>query len=577
MDLYKVFTIIPKRRRKQLPLVCSAMALGAALEVLGIGLIIPLMDIISGSNNQATILMKSYFAIDNDQYIAVYSIALFALIYLLKGIYLSALAWITAHFSFGVKADVCNILFEKYLMAPYGFHLQKNSAQLIRNLTSEASQLGGNVLNPLVTIASESFVIVAIGIFLLVIEPLGTIIVMTLLIILSYAFHRFLVGYTRGLGQKRQHAEGMIIQKSQESLGGIKDVKVLGKEMQFKKQFRKHNLMSSDALAKQQTLAQVPRMYLETVAVIAFSILIFLMLIKGGDFSQIIPVLGVFALAAFRLLPSTNRILAAINALRFADSVVTCFYTEMTTLTSKDLQDGNSNVGITYPSFQSNIEIKDICYQYPNSKEFALSGINLTISKGESIGIVGKSGSGKSTLSDLILGLLSPTAGAISIDGVSIERNIKEWQRLIGYVQQDIFLIDDNIKRNIAFGEIDSEIDHNKIASAINEAQLSDFINSLPKGINTRLGERGVRLSGGQKQRIGIARALYRNAPILIFDEATSALDNQTESEIVAAIKRLKGKRTMIVIAHRLSTIEHCDRVVEMKKGHIYKINKTIS
>ncbi len=553
------------------------MALGAALEVLGIGLIIPLMDIISGSNNQATILMKSYFAIDNDQYIAVYSIALFALIYLLKGIYLSALAWITAHFSFGVKADVCNILFEKYLMAPYGFHLQKNSAQLIRNLTSEASQLGGNVLNPLVIIASESFVIVAIGIFLLVIEPLGTIIVMTLLIILSYAFHRFLVGYTRGLGQKRQHAEGMIIQKSQESLGGIKDVKVLGKEMQFKKQFLKHNLMSSDALAKQQTLAQVPRMYLETVAVIAFSILIFLMLIKGGDFSQIIPVLGVFALAAFRLLPSTNRILAAINALRFADSVVTCFYTEMTTLTSKDLQDGNSNVGITYPSFQSNIEIKDICYQYPNSKEFALSGINLTISKGESIGIVGKSGSGKSTLSDLILGLLSPTAGVISIDGVSIERNIKEWQRLIGYVQQDIFLIDDNIKRNIAFGEIDSEIDHNKIASAINEAQLSDFINSLPKGINTRLGERGVRLSGGQKQRIGIARALYRNAPILIFDEATSALDNQTESEIVAAIKRLKGKRTMIVIAHRLSTIEHCDRVVEMKKGHIYKINKTIS
>ena len=232
------------------------------------------------------------------------------------------------------------------------------------------------------------------------------------------------------------------------------------------------------------------------------------------------------------------------------------------------------NNNMARSAFERSIDIDNLCYQYPGTHELALSDIKLTIVKGESIGVIGKSGAGKSTLSDIILGLLKPSAGAIYIDGVDIYEDIKSWQSLIGYVQQDIYLLDDSIRSNIAFGELADEIDANRINDAIAEAQLDEFVASLPKGIDTHLGERGVRLSGGQKQRIGIARALYRNTPILVFDEATSALDNETEAEIVSSIQKFKGVRTTIVIAHRLSTIEHCDRVIELKKGRISKIEE---
>jgi len=573
MNVLKLFEVIPQRRRKQFPLVVMAMVLGAAFEVVGISLIIPLLDVISGSENQFAELLGSYLGTENQQNLVLVGVIALALIYLTKGLYLSGLAWITARFSFLVKAELSNKLLENYLHAPYEFHLQKNSAQLIRNLTTETTQLVQYVLTPGLIILSESFVVIFVGIFLLLVEPQGTIIVMSILIIMSYAFQRFVGGFSKRIGQIRQHADGLIIQSSQESLGGIKDVKILGKEESFLNYFQKNNLVSADSSAKQNAIGQIPRMYLETIGVISFLILILVLIIRGDDFSEVVPVLAVFALAAFRLLPSVNRLLSAANSLRFAESVIASLHEEMTMVAPKEFQAEKPHIQPPSITFHQNIELRDVSYRYPKSETFALSDINLTVRKGESIGVVGKSGSGKSTLSDLVLGLLQPTTGVINVDGVGIDQNIKGWQRNIGYVQQDIFLLDDSIIRNIAFGEKDGEIDIAKITDAIKEAQLVEMIESLPDGVNTKLGERGLRLSGGQKQRIGIARALYRNAPILIFDEATSALDNETEAEIVSAIKNLKGTRTMVVIAHRLSTIEHCDRVVELKNGRIHKID----
>ncbi|MFL2841753.1 MAG: ABC transporter ATP-binding protein [Candidatus Puniceispirillaceae bacterium] len=574
MLISQVFSILPKRRRKQIPIIVFAMLIGAAFEVLGIGLVIPLIDIISDSDNTVTEYLRPALPSLSGQNIVLLSVALFALTYVVKGFYLSALAWFTGRFTYAAKADVSNNLMEIYLIAPYEYHLQKNSAQLIRNLTTEAVQLVQYALNPLLIILSESIVIISIGVFLMVIEPIGTLIVMLLLALLSFAFQRLFAGYTKSLGKVRQNADGMIIQKSQEALGGIKDVKVLGKEQQFLKQFRFYNQTSSDVSAKQYTLDQLPRMYLETIGVLVFSILIVMLIAKGYDFQQVIPTLGVFALAAFRLLPSANRVLSAINSLRFADAVIASLKDQLkaNTLTVPNAPTGNTNMA--HFSFQRSIDIDNLCYHYPGTYELALSDINLSIAKGGSIGIIGKSGAGKSTLSDAILGLLKPSAGAIYLDGVDVHEDIKSWQSLIGYVQQDIYLLDDSIRSNIAFGEIDHEIDAYRINDAITEAQLDEFVASLPEGIDTHLGERGVRLSGGQKQRIGIARALYRNTPILVFDEATSALDNETETEIVSAIKSFKGVRTTIVIAHRLSTIEHCDRVIELKKGRISKIEE---
>ncbi|MBT5482684.1 MAG: hypothetical protein HOK46_07885, partial [Alphaproteobacteria bacterium] len=304
MNIRKLFEVIPQRRRKQFPLVALAMVFGAAFEVVGISLIIPLLDVISGSENQFTELLGSYLGIENQQNLVLVGVISLALIYLSKGLYLSTLAWITAKFSYLVRAEVSNKLMEKYLHAPYEFHLQKNSAQLIRNLTTEANQLVQYVFNPSLIIITESFVVIAVGIFLLLVEPQGTIIVMSLLIIMSYAFQRFLGGFSKRIGQIRQHADGLIIQSAQESLGGIKDVKIQGKEESFFNYFQKNNLISSESSAKQNAVSQMPRMYLETIGVMAFLILILVLTIRGDDFSEVVPVLAVFALAAFRLLPS---------------------------------------------------------------------------------------------------------------------------------------------------------------------------------------------------------------------------------------------------------------------------------
>ena len=574
MQLSKVFFILPKHRIKQIPFILFAMIIGAAFEVVGIGLVIPLIDIISDSDNRVTEYLGSAFPSLSSQNIVLLSVTLFAIFYVVKGIYLSGLAWLNGRFSWAVKADVSNTLMEGYLKVPYEFHLQKNSAQLIRNLTTESSQLVSYVLTPLLTLVTECAVIIAVSIFLITIEPTGTIVVLAVLVVLSFSFQRVLGSYVAKLGRIRQHADGMLIQRSQEALSGIKDVKVLGKELHFINQFRMNNLTSSSVSAKQYVVNQIPRMYLETIGVLVFSILIVLLIVKGEALRQVIPTLGVFALAAFRLLPSANRLLSAINSLRFADAVIVSLNDQLKAIALTVSSAPRVNNNMARSAFERSIDIDNLCYQYPGAHELALSDIKLTIVKGESMGVIGKSGAGKSTLSDIILGLLKPSAGAIYVDGVDIYEDIKSWQSLIGYVQQDIYLLDDSIRSNIAFGELADEIDANRINDAIAEAQLDEFVASLPEGIDTHLGERGVRLSGGQKQRIGIARALYRNTPILVFDEATSALDNETEAEIVSAIKKFKGVRTTIVIAHRLSTIEHCDRVIELKKGRISKIEE---
>lgn len=575
MQLSKILFILPKNRLKQVPLILAAMIIGALFEVLGIGLVIPLIDVISGNSNKLTSFLEQILPELNSQDIILLIIGMFAAAFVLKGLYLAILAWVIGRFIFAIKTEVNNVLMKGYIKAPYEFHLQHNSSQLFRNVSTESLQLVNHILVPLLVIATESVVILAISIFLLVFEPIGTIVVLLLLAVLSFFFHHIFGAYSKKNGRIRQKADGMFIQKTQEALSGIKDVKVLGKEQHFFERFQLHNQTLSDVSSKQYILSQIPRMYLETVGVLVFLSLITLLIIEGGDFSQVIPVLGVFALAAFRLLPSANRILTYMNSLRYAEEVIVMFNDQLNAIDLADSFESSvsKNEPTAHHSFEK-IKIKNLCYHYPGEDELALANISLTIKKGESIGIIGKSGAGKSTLSDAILALIEPSTGGIYIDNEDIYKDIKSWQSLIGYVQQDIYLLDDSIRSNIAFGVPNGKIDQKKLNDAIFESQLDEFVLSLPEGIDTQLGERGVRLSGGQKQRIGIARALYRNTPILVFDEATSALDNETESEIVSAIKSFKGTRTTIVIAHRLSTIEHCDRVIELKKGCIINIDE---
>jgi ABC-type multidrug transport system fused ATPase/permease subunit len=417
-------------------------------------------------------------------------------------------------------------------------------------------------------IATESLVIIAFMIFLVWLEPQGTVIVVSLLLLSGLLFQGLIKNFMEEIGATRLHADGLIVQKAQEAIGGIKDIKVLLKEDAFMEHFSKHNVLSAEADAQHYTWSQFPRMYLETIGVVTLSVLLLFLTINSANSAQIIPTFGLFALAAFRLLPSANRIMISFGNLRYSSSVIGNIEQQLNDAKLLPIHATNEYEISNSLSFVKSIEIKNISHSY-DSETISLHNISISIKKGESIGIIGKSGAGKSTLVDVILGLLDPTSGAIAVDGNSIYENLIGWQQIVGYVQQDVFLLDDSILKNIAFGIHEENIDYERLHQVVNETQLDDFVYALSEGLNTQLGERGLRLSGGQKQRIGIARALYHKSSVLVFDEATSALDTETETEIMSEISNLKGDQTIIVIAHRLSTLKHCDRILELSKGSI--------
>jgi ATP-binding cassette, subfamily B, bacterial PglK len=537
------------------------------LETVGIGLVIPAIALMADENiaNNYPVLQPIIAALGNptQAQLVVYGVSLLLSAYIVKALYLAFLSWKQAQYVYGIKAYLSATLFEKYLRSPYDFHLQQNSGHLIRNLTVEVQQLVGNVLNPTVMLATELTVMMSLAVMLFLFEPIGAAVLFLVMGMAMYAFQQTTKKHLKTWGNERQKHEGFRIQKAQEGLGGVKDVKLLGREADFIANYSLHNLNASLVERKQNALSQIPRLWLETIGVMGLTLLVVIALQHTDTPATVIPTIGLFAAAAFRILPSANRVLNSLQSLRYADVVVKLMLKELAKDTEKEVAEKNSI------AFDYKIELRNVSYVYPNAKTTSISDVCLAINKSESIGLVGTSGAGKSTLVDLILGLLKPTSGAIYVDGVDVATGMRSWQDKIGYVQQSIFLSDDTLKRNIAFGLKDEDIDDELIKQAIKASQLEQFIETLPNGVNTFVGERGIRLSGGQRQRIGIARALYHNPPVLVFDEATSALDNETEVEVMDAIKALKGTRTMIIIAHRLSTIEHCDKVYRLDNGYV--------
>ncbi|MDA8924606.1 ABC transporter ATP-binding protein/permease [Gammaproteobacteria bacterium] len=565
----RILNILSKEHIQKLPFIVFAMLIGAGFEVVGLSLIIPLLDVITNASQSKFVgfLSSSYPTLSNDQVI-ILMIALFALIYVIKGLYLALLASMISNFVFGVKVSINKRLMQYYINVPYEFHLKNNSSSLIRNITIEARTLVFHTLIPLLVIATESLVIIAFMIFLVWLEPLGTVIVVSLLLLSGLLFQGLIKNFMEEIGTTRLNADGLIVQKAQEAIGGIKDIKVLLKEDAFMEHFSKYNLLSSEADAQHYTWSQFPRMYLETIGVVTLSVLLLFLTINSANSAQVIPTFGLFALAAFRLLPSANRIMISFGNLRYSSSVIGNIEQQLNDAKLLRIHTTNEYEISNSLSFVKSIDIQNISHSY-DSETISLHNISISIKKGESIGIIGKSGAGKSTLVDVILGLLAPTSGAIAVDGNSIYENLIGWQQIVGYVQQDVFLLDDSILKNIAFGIHEENIDYERLYQVVNETQLDDFVYALSEGLNTQLGERGIRLSGGQKQRIGIARALYHKSSVLVFDEATSALDTETETEIMSEISNLKGDQTIIVIAHRLSTLKHCDRILELSKGSI--------
>ena len=339
-------------------------------------------------------------------------------------------------------------------------------------------------------------------------------------------------------------------------------MKIRGCEEYFVNQYDRHARVSASLSVRQIVMAQIPRMWLELVAVSTLCALAGTMLWQGRDSRDMVGSLGLFATAAFRLLPSVNRLALAAQNFRFGASGLKAIQDDLKLFTSPPEASRKME-------FRRSIAIEGVTFRFSNTSAPALDAVSMSIPYGAAVGIVGGSGAGKSTAVDLLLGLLEPNGGRITVDGVDIRDNLRGWQDMVGYVPQSIYLCDESLRENVAFGVPPEEIDEQALERAIRAARLDDFVASLPEGLSTVVGERGVRLSGGQRQRIGIARALYHDPAVLVLDEATSALDTATESEVMAAVNALQGAKTLVIIAHRLSTVEQCDIVYRLDRGRV--------
>lgn len=565
----KIYAVLSSSERKRAMVLLVLMFVGMMLETLGIGLFIPALTLLIqgdiAGQYPAVVPVLARMGNPSQQSLVIGGTLVLVCVYFVKALYLAFLAWWQTRYAFSLQKRISQQLFTTYLYQPYTFHLQRNSAQLIRNVTGEVNIFTYKTLLPGMLLITEVLVLLGIGSLLMLVEPVGAIIVALTLGGASWGFHRATRGSISRWGEARQYHEGLRIQRLQEGLGGAKEVKLLGRESNFLGKYGVHNIQSARVGEYQITLQQLPRIWLELLAVTGMALLILSMIAQGRDLLQIAPTLGLFAIAAFRLMPSMSRILSSAQSLRFGLPVINTLHEELSLSMPKADRKGTNETVV----LQKTVGLVNVSYTYPNALKPALQGLMVNIRQGETVGFIGPSGAGKSTLVDILLGLLTPDSGVVSVDGVDIREKLRNWQDQIGYVPQTIFLTDDTLRSNIAFGLPPEQINEEAVWRGIRAAQLDDFVKSLPQGLDTMVGERGVRLSGGQRQRIGIARSLYHDPEVLVLDEATSSLDVDTENEVMQAVRSLHGSKTIIIVAHRLSTVEHCDRLYRLEQGHV--------
>lgn len=562
-----IYLLNPSQRKASLVLLVL-MFIGMILETLGIGLVIPALSVMMRPKlvEEYPVLAPWLDLLGNPSptQLITGGVLVLVVIYVIKTMFLVYLSWKQAYFSYGLQKSLSQQLFTGYLRQPYTFHLQRNSAQLIRNATIEIASFTTAVISA-TTIITETLVLIGIVVLLLLIQPLGATLVIGVMGLASYAFYALTKERILNWGIARQHHEGLRIKHLQQGLGAAKDIKVLGRENNFLSQYATHNKGSIDMGRNQNFLQALPRLWLELLTVLGLAVLVMTMLYQDKSMETLIPTLGLFVAAAFRLMPSANRILSSIQRLRYALPSIDILHEELCLLRQASEPDKNASP----LRLQQYLKLENIGYIYPGTDRKVLNDINIKIRCGTTVGFIGASGSGKSTIVDLILGLLEPTDGEVKVDGININSNMQSWQNQIGYVPQTIYLTDDTIRRNIAFGLAEDEIDDRAVWDAIKAAQLDDFIGGLSEGINSVVGERGIKLSGGQLQRIGVARALYHDPAILVLDEATSALDTETEKGVMLAISALQGKKTILIVAHRLTTLNQCDYIYRLEQGEV--------
>ncbi|WP_029231894.1 ABC transporter ATP-binding protein [Butyrivibrio sp. VCB2006] len=573
--LKKINVLLDRKQKLQMVGIVFLMLIGGILESLGIALIAPIMQIVMDpekvQENEILSTVYNTFNMTNTTQLAKLIMVCLILVFVVKNLMLFLINVVQLKFTYTNQFATSRRMMINFMQRPYEYYLNADTSVIQRSITSDVNNMYALILS-ILQLTSEVIVFMCLIGILLSQDAQMTItiaaLLVTVLLIIKFVIKPIMVK----AGQDNQDYYSGLYKWINESVTGIKEIKIANKENYFINGYADCGAGYVYAVQKYNLYNSTPRLLIETIAIAGMVGYMLFDMSKGVALSDLVPQLTVLAAAAARLLPSANRINNYLTSIAYFEP----FMMNVTDNLQQEINDGSvsydsesyrKKVVVDKLPVTKDIEMKDICYKYPNTDSLILDKACMSIPVGKSVGIVGTSGAGKTTIVDVLLGLLKPISGNIFADGTDVMNNYQGWLKNIGYIPQTIFMVDSTIRKNVAFGYADDEIDDAKVWQALREASLDEFVKSLPEGLDTQIGERGIRLSGGQRQRIGIARALFEDPEVLVLDEATSALDNETEAAIMDSINKLHGKKTLIIIAHRLQTIEKCDMVYRIEDG----------
>lgn len=573
----KLLCILEKKQKKSFVRLFFVMLIGAFLEVLGVGLMLPLMSAIMDEhvieNYKYVGVIYNLLGLNSHMQLILVCVCLLIVAYILKDSFIIFQTKLQADVVFKARINTQYRLLDTYFNRPYEFFLSVGSADILRTIQDDVLH-SFNIMSQYIGAATELIVSMVLIIACFYVSPEITATIAIVLSIVMLFIMKTIKPVMQKAGKENRESYANTNKWVLQAISGIKEIKVSCREEFFKKEFRIYGEKSIITEKKNFIWQNIPRLMLEMSSVCSVLIAIAIMVICGKEIASLLPALSAFVMAAVRILPATNRITGAYNEILFMEPMLdrlveALSYKKNDSNAEKQNKAINNSFDLQY---KQGIELKNIFFKYETGDKYILEMANMQIPIGSSVGIIGQSGAGKTTAIDVLLGLLKPQGGMVLVDGVNIEDNYNKWLSYVGYIPQMIYMLDDSIRTNIVFGGAD--LGDDAVWDALKEAKLDDFVRSLPKGLDTQIGERGVRLSGGQRQRIGIARALYNKPQVLVLDEATSALDNETEASIMESIELLRGKITLIIIAHRLTTIEKCDIVYRVESGKIVQVEK---
>lgn len=575
----KLNVLLDKKQKRIMVFLVFVMLIGAALELLGVGLIYQVATVITDPEvlEKSELLAGVYrlLHMENMTQFSLLIMGALIAVFAVKNGYLFFQSKLQFRFVYSNQFATSRRMMINFMERPYEYYLNADTSVIQRSITSDVNNMYGLILS-LLQLVSEIIVFICLTAYCLMTDFVMTGTVALLLIVVLIVIKWILKPIMRKAGEENQDYYSGLYKWIDQSVMGIKEIKVANKENYFINEYSKCGAGYVNAVQRYNLYNATPRLLIETVAIAGMIIYMMMRIAGGTEVTEIMPQLLTLAVAAMRLIPSANRINNYLTSIAYFEP----FFMGVTDNLQEEIRDENVNYDEETYREKKQVEklpvtkeilLKDITYKYPNTEKYIFERATMRIPVGKAIGIVGTSGAGKTTVVDIMLGLLQLESGQILADGVEVREHYESWLKNIGYIPQTIFMIDSTIRKNVAFGCTDEEIDDNKVWQALKEAQLDEFVRGLPEGLDTSIGERGIRISGGQRQRIGIARALFEDPEVLVLDEATSALDNETEAAIMDSINRLHGRKTLVIIAHRLQTIEKCDIVYRVEGGKVTK------